>query len=82
VTIAPIFLSTRFSIKDKLAAHSDDATTIGLLNVNPASRMDKSISLSIIPPWTDGVGYSNDLGTNHFMVQGKSCLVIDSANFS
>jgi hypothetical protein len=36
--MAPTFLSTRFSIKDKLAAHSDDATTIGLLNVNPASR--------------------------------------------
>ena len=25
---------------------------------------------------------SNDLGTNRFMVQGKSCLVIDPANFS
>jgi uncharacterized protein (UPF0128 family) len=39
---------TRFWIKDKLAALSEDAATIGLLNVNSASRMDKSTSLSII----------------------------------
>jgi hypothetical protein len=48
----------RFWIKDKLAAHSDDATTIGLLNVNPANRMDKSTSLSIVPPlYADDVGW-------------------------
>jgi hypothetical protein len=42
-----MFLSTRFFIRDKLAAHAEDATRIGLLNFNPAIRADKSISFTI-----------------------------------